>query len=186
MTDRLPPGQFATDLWPVMDLGVRPKGRAEDWVFEVRTDADEVLQSFDLKALGAFPRIERKVDLHAASTWSRLGLAVSGHALREVLATCPPPPGTRRLRFVGADGVVSSLPVSALDGEELLLVDRAEQRTLTRAHGGPLRLLAPDRYAVKSIKWLKALIYASEDALDPRERRGVHEDADPWKEQRFA
>ena len=53
-------------------------------------------------------------------------------------------------------------------------------------HGGPVRMLVPKLYFWKSAKWIDNLEFAAEDELGFWERRGYHNDADPWKEQRYS
>jgi len=53
-------------------------------------------------------------------------------------------------------------------------------------HGWPLRLIVPGRYFWKSAKWLRGLELAASDRPGFWERYGYHNDADPWKEQRYS
>ena len=57
---------------------------------------------------------------------------------------------------------------------------------LTPEHGWPLRLVVPGKYFWKSAKWLRAIELRAADAPGFWERYGYHNDADPWKEQRYA
>jgi len=50
----------------------------------------------------------------------------------------------------------------------------------------PVRLVVPKRYAWKSAKWLTGIEFHQEDRPGFWEVRGYHNDADPWKEQRFS
>ena len=53
-------------------------------------------------------------------------------------------------------------------------------------HGWPLRLLVPKKYFWKSAKWIRGLEFIEHDRLGFWERYGYHNDADPWKEERFS
>ena len=62
----------------------------------------------------------------------------------------------------------------------------ADGEPLTPEHGWPLRLVVPGKYFWKSAKWLRAIELRATDAPGFWERYGYHNDADPWKEQRYA
>ena len=57
---------------------------------------------------------------------------------------------------------------------------------LTAEHGGPLRLIVPQLYAWKSVKWVRGFTLLDHDQLGFWERNGYHEYGDPWKEQRYS
>ncbi len=53
-------------------------------------------------------------------------------------------------------------------------------------HGYPVRVVSPSRYFYKSLKWLKEIVFLSEDQLGFWERAsGYHNVGDPWLEQRL-
>jgi len=49
-----------------------------------------------------------------------------------------------------------------------------------------LRLVVPKKYFWKSAKWVRGLEMMAQDRLGFWEVRGYHNDADPWKEERYA
>ena len=76
-------------------------------------------------------------------------------------------------------------PLSALDGEQALIVYEADDAPLTPEHGSPVRLLIPTKYFWKSAKWLRGIELSSVDKPGFWERYGYHNDADYWQEQRY-
>jgi DMSO/TMAO reductase YedYZ molybdopterin-dependent catalytic subunit len=44
----------------------------------------------------------------------------------------------------------------------------------------------PGTYFWKSAKWLRGVEFSAEDRLGFWERNGYHNEADPWKEQRYS
>ena len=48
------------------------------------------------------------------------------------------------------------------------------------------KVAVPRRYAWKSAKWLVGMEFHAEDRPGYWEVRGYHNDADPWKEERYA
>ena len=73
-----------------------------------------------------------------------------------------------------------------LDDDDVLLADMADGAPLTPDHGYPLRLVVPKRYFWKSAKWVRGLQFMPVDQPGFWERYGYHNDADPWKEERFS
>ena len=92
------------------------------------------------------------------------------------------------VRFVIAhaeQGFTANLPIEALDDDAALLAYEADGAPLTAEHGYPLRLMVPSRYFWKSAKWLRGLEFSDVDRPGFWEGYGYHNDADPWKEERY-
>jgi DMSO/TMAO reductase YedYZ molybdopterin-dependent catalytic subunit len=49
-----------------------------------------------------------------------------------------------------------------------------------------MRLVVPGKYFWKSAKWLRGIELVSVDRPGFWERYGYHNDADPWKEERYS
>ena len=78
------------------------------------------------------------------------------------------------------------MPLSSLEDDDALLATHADGEPLTPDHGWPLRLVVPGKYFWKSAKWLRgdrALARSTSPGF--WERYGYHNDADPWKEERY-
>ena len=83
-------------------------------------------------------------------------------------------------------GYTANVPLSVLDDDDVLLADTFEGEPLEPDHGYPLRLIVPKRYFWKGPKWIRGLEFLDHDQLGFWERYGYHNDADPWKEERFS
>ncbi|HEX8941480.1 MAG TPA: molybdopterin-dependent oxidoreductase, partial [Candidatus Limnocylindrales bacterium] len=83
-------------------------------------------------------------------------------------------------------GYTTNLPLEVFDDEDVLLADTFDGRPLEPEHGGPLRVVVPKRYFWKSAKWVRGLEFLDHDVPGFWERYGYHNDADFWKEERFA
>ncbi len=57
---------------------------------------------------------------------------------------------------------------------------------LETAHGGPLRLVVPKKYAYKSAKWVRRVVFTEVQEPGFWEQRGYSNSADPWKEERYS
>ncbi|MEZ6013515.1 MAG: molybdopterin-dependent oxidoreductase [Planctomycetota bacterium] len=189
---QLPPGQRAVENWPVLDLGDQPEVSRADWRLAVSgaVAAPRTLTYDDLLAL---PRTQLEVDFHCVTTWSRMDLSVSGVRLRDLLADVAPLDEARFVEFTGYDRqpgtdvpYTTTLPLERAAEEDVMLVVEADGEPLTRAHGGPVRVIVPRLYAWKGTKWLRAITLLPEERLGFWETRGYSNTAEPWFNDRYS
>ncbi len=69
------------------------------------------------------------------------------------------PPGARGLDVVSVTGYRRRFPVA--DVERLLLATHASDSPLSDGHGGPVRLVAPDRRGFWWVKWVRSVEWTS-------------------------
>ena len=181
---RLPPGQYLTEKWPVLHAGDVPETDLPTWDLRVFGEVEQEL-ALSWEELQALPRTEHTQDIHCVTRWSKFDMTFGGVHWRELEALCRP---ARAARFVVAhaeQGFTSNVPLSFLRNELALLADSASGEPLTPEHGWPLRLVIPGKYFWKSAKWLRGIELASADRPGFWERYGYHNDADPFREQRY-
>lgn len=181
---RLPPGQWLASRFPVLDLGRRPKIAPAAWSLTIDGAVAEPCQ-IDWTTLHTFPQEERTVDIHCVTRWTRLDETWVGVAPRQILAHCQPQADARFVWLEASDDYSTNLPLDALLAPDALLAHRLNGKALSTDHGGPVRLVLPQLYFWKSIKWVKRLTLTREDTRGFWEQRGYHNDADPWREERF-
>ena len=104
---------------------------------------------------------------------------------RELAPLANPLPTARFVIAHAEHGFTSNVPLSFLEDENALLVTHADGEPLAAEHGGPMRLVIPGKYFWKSAKWLRGIELSSVDKPGFWERYGYHNDADPWKEERY-
>jgi DMSO/TMAO reductase YedYZ molybdopterin-dependent catalytic subunit len=182
---RLPPGQYFTAKWPVLHAG--SVARYDDlatWTLRVFGEVEnEVELSWD--QLNALPRSSNTQDIHCVTRWSRFDAHFEGVHWRELAKLTQPKPTARFVIAHAEAGFTSNVPISFLEADEALLASHADGAPLTPDHGYPLRLVIPGKYFWKSAKWLRGIELASVDKPGFWERYGYHNDADPWKEERY-
>ena len=81
-------------------------------------------------------------------------------------------PGARSIAVIGADEFSSSIPPDAQTLASTLLVYEMNDEVLPLEHGYPARLLIPNRYGMKSPKWVIAMRPLNEVHLDWYGQRG--------------
>ena len=84
------------------------------------------------------------------------------------------------------NGYATNLPLEAMLGDDVLVAYEYDGSALEPVHGGPVRMLVPKLYFWKSAKWLRGFEFLEQDAKGFWEIRGYHNDADPWKEERYS
>ena len=193
---RLPPGQSLTQKFPVLHYGPVPKFNPATWDFrvwgEVEEDARWTWDEFD-----QLPRNKVYMDIHCVTRWSKFDTEWEGVSLRTLFEEgfIKPLPSAKFVVQHAEYGFTVNLPLEVLLQDNFLLATHFNGETLTPDHGYPLRGVIghiPDRddlkspYFWKGAKWLRGLEFLPKDRLGFWEQAGYHNEADVWKEQRFA
>ena len=181
---RLPPGQYLTEMWPVLHAGSVPRTDLETWDFRVFGEVENAV-TLSWEEFDALPRSDNVQDIHCVTRWSRFDTRFRGVHWREVAKLVRPRPSAHYVVAHAEQGFTANLPLSFLEDDLALLATEADGEPLTPDHGWPLRLVVPGKYFWKSAKWLRGLELRSTDQPGFWERYGYHNDADPWREQRY-
>jgi DMSO/TMAO reductase YedYZ molybdopterin-dependent catalytic subunit len=183
----LPPGQAATGKFPVVGETVPMPGlSAESYRFEIGGLVEQA-RGYSFAELLALPQQGRTIDIHCVTGWSRRAVAMRGVPLAALLARAGIKAGAAYVRFVAhsARAHDTTLPLD-LALQQTWLVHEMDGAPLPAEHGGPLRTVTPGRYFYKSLKWLARIELLARDAPGYWERESAyHNEADPWREQRF-
>jgi DMSO/TMAO reductase YedYZ molybdopterin-dependent catalytic subunit len=183
--ERLPPGQYLTEKWPVLHAGTIPETDLATWDFRVQGEVKNPI-TLSWEEFKALPATEITIDIHCVTRWSRFDTSFRGVHWRELAKLVEP---TKSARFVVAhaeQGFTSNVPLEAIEDPDALLAYEADGEPLAPEHGRPLRLVVPKRYFWKSAKWLRAIELLDHDQPGFWERYGYHNDADYWKEERYS
>src|ERR671936_655688 len=180
--ERLPPGQYLTDKWPVLHAGSVPKTDLATWDFRVWGEVGAPLR-LTWEELKQLPASEVTVDIHCVTRWSRFDTTFRGVHWRELAKLVEPKPSARFVVAHAEQGFTANVPLAALEDEQALIAYEADGEPLVPEHGWPLRLVIPTKYFWKSAKWLRGIELTAEDRPGFWERYGYHNDADPFKEE---
>jgi DMSO/TMAO reductase YedYZ molybdopterin-dependent catalytic subunit len=154
-SERIPPGQYATDDFPVLSAGPTPPVALEGWTFSIVGEVAEP-RTWSWEEFRALPGEAITVDIHCVTKWSKLDTAWA-----------------------------TSLPLEDLTDGKAWIAFRYDGEELDPEHGGPARLLVPHLYFWKSAKWVRGLRLTREDEPGFWESLGYHSYGDPWREQRY-
>ena len=182
---RLPPGQVLTDKWPVLHYGSVPKLDLSAWSFRV-FGLVEREKRWTWEEFLSLPRVEVRNDIHCVTRWSKFDNLWQGVAVKDVLREAGVRTEARYAIAHAEQGFTANLPLAELLKDDVLLALKHGGEDLTPEHGWPLRLVVPNRYFWKSAKWIRGLELSASDRPGFWEQNGYHNDADPWKEERFS
>lgn len=183
--NRLPPGQRLVEKWPVLDLGVTPRLERADWRLTV-DGLVEAPAAWSWDEVMALPQSDVRADIHCVTTWSLYDSLWRGIRTRDLIALVRPRPEARFVILRAYDGYTTNLPLARFAEDDALLAHSRNGAEIPLEHGAPLRVVVPSLYFWKSAKWVRRITFAAEDAPGYWEVRGYHNDADPWKEERYA
>ena len=131
-----------------------------------------------LPALQALPVARQVSDFHCVTGWSVEDVRWTGVRIRDVLAPAGPLPEAGALSFVSAERpYVDSLTLEQALLPDVMLAWHMDARPLTRPHGAPMRLVVPQMYGYKSVKWVERIVVTREPIVGYWEQRGYDRDA---------
>jgi DMSO/TMAO reductase YedYZ molybdopterin-dependent catalytic subunit len=181
---RIPQGQARVSDFPVLDMGLRPAVDKATWKLQLfgLVENPQMLAWTEFMAL---PQTTHVSDMHCVTRWSQLDMDWQGVLARELVMLAAPLPEAQFVTLHGFDQYTTNLPLEALLDDDVLIAHSVFGEPLSMDHGWPARMVVPKRYAWKGTKWISAIEFHAKDRPGFWEVRGYHNDADPWKEQRF-
>ena len=180
--ERVPPGQYVVDDFPVLSAGPTPDVALDTWTFTVTGEVDEP-RSWTWEEFRALPTETITTDIHCVTRWSKLDTeweGVSVDTLLDGLETVA--------EYVVAfcdGGYTTNLPLDDVVDGKAWVAFAYDGDDLEPEHGFPARLLVPHLYFWKSAKWVRGMRLVGEDEPGFWETLGYHERGDPWQEQRY-
>ena len=183
---RLPPGQYATERFPVLTVGDVPHYRSpDDWSLEI-TGLVESPLSLGFDELCAMTAVTMTADIHCVTKWSKFDTTWTGVRLSDLLDLAGVRPDATHVIQHAEYGYSTNLALEQVRQPDVLVAYAYEGQPLDPEHGAPVRTVVPHRYFWKSAKWLRALEVTDEDHPGFWEENGYHNDGDPFGEQRHS
>jgi DMSO/TMAO reductase YedYZ molybdopterin-dependent catalytic subunit len=181
--NRLPPGQYLTDRFPVLHVGDVPTYSPGEWNLTVNGLVDKPF-TLTFEELTALPSVTLTTDIHCVTKWSKFDTVWRGVKLKDLLDTAGIQPDATHVMGVAEYGYTANLPMEDALRDESMVVWEYEGEAIEPIHGGPVRLLVPNLYFWKSPKWLRGIELMNADKPGFWERNGYHMYGDPFLEQR--
>lgn len=181
---RVPPGQYATDRFPVLHAGATPRIDLSTWDFRVEGLVENP-RTWSYEEILAMPASTKQFDIHCVTKWSKLDTTWVGVEVTRVIDSVVPLPEATHVIVWAEHGFTANLPLEDFRRAENLFAYRFGGEDLELDHGWPLRLVVPHLYFWKSVKWVRGLRFLDHDEPGFWERNGYHMYGDPWREQRY-
>ena len=163
--------------------GSLPKRSAAEYRLTVEglVDRPAVLDIADLRE--RLPQTMLTKDFQCVTGWRVTEVPWQGVKLADLLDEVGLQRSATHVRFWSFDGVYTeTLTLDQARRDDVLIAHRMQGGSVTRAHGGPVRLYVAPMYGYKSLKWLERIEVtdALDDPTDPGywERNGY--DVDAW------
>ena len=182
-SDRVPPGQYVTNDFPVLSAGPTPQTPPEDWTFTIAANGD-VLRRWTWDEFRELPSETITTDIHCVTKWSKLDTTWEGVSV-DTLLEAVDQDAAYVIAFCDG-GYTTNLPLEDLTGGKAWVAFGYDGEALEPEHGGPARLLVPHLYFWKSAKWVRGLALREDDEPGFWETYGYHMYGDPWREQRYS
>lgn len=134
--------------------------------------------SLTYERLRALPRAEQVSSFHCVTGWTVQNVHWAGVRLVDVFDLVRPRPDTGALEFVSDEQpYVDYLTMQEALLPDVMLAYEMDGKPLPREHGAPLRLIVPEMYGYKNVKWLGAINLVPHSANGYWEQLGYDRDA---------
>jgi DMSO/TMAO reductase YedYZ molybdopterin-dependent catalytic subunit len=183
-SDRVPPGQYLTNGFPIMTYGQTPKISSDQWEFKVWGLV--TAKTFTWDDFMSMPQNNFTADFHCVTRWSKLDVQWTGVKVTDFLQHLEIDPKAAYIMQHCYGGYTTNIPLSDFIKEENFFAHTLFGQPLPVDNGGPMRLVVPHLYAWKSAKWINGIEFMREDKSGFWERNGYHRRGEPWTEERYS
>jgi DMSO/TMAO reductase YedYZ molybdopterin-dependent catalytic subunit len=136
-------------------------------------------RSFTLGDLKSLRRAEQVSTFHCVTGWTVDDVHWAGVRIKDVLAEVRPRQEATAIRFTSAEpGYNDSLTLDQALLGDVLLAYEMDGGPLSRPHGAPLRLVIPEMYGYKNVKWVTRLELLARPTAGYWEQHGY--DVNAW------
>jgi DMSO/TMAO reductase YedYZ molybdopterin-dependent catalytic subunit len=127
----------------------------------------------------ALPQARQTTDFHCVTGWTVGGVHWQGVRLQDLWDRAKPTAQARYANFVSLEQpYVDSLSMGQTTLPNVMLAHSMDNLPLTQAHGAPMRLVIPEMYGYKGVKWLTRIDLVPKLEAGFWEQRGY--DVDAW------
>lgn len=128
-----------------------------------------------------FVKLTRTVqvsDFHCVTGWSVYKNTWEGISLAQLLKQAGVKPEAHSVKFYSGDGVYTdAITMDQAQMEDIMVAVMHDGKPIPADLGGPVRLVIPQMYAYKSVKWLNRIELIDSEHIGYWEERGYDKDA---------
>jgi DMSO/TMAO reductase YedYZ molybdopterin-dependent catalytic subunit len=180
----LPPGQREVLNLSVLHVGNIPINN-EEWPLKVLGAVKNRL-NLSYQQLRELPKKVSTSDFHCVTGWTKFENKWEGVQFKTIMELADVRKWANFATIKCKLGYTTSLPIEQLSREDVLLAYRLDDEELAPKHGGPLRLVVPQKYGYKSAKWVEEIKFTVTQEIGYWESRGYSNTADPFTNDRRA
>jgi DMSO/TMAO reductase YedYZ molybdopterin-dependent catalytic subunit len=178
LRDALPPGLIPSG-WRIYTIsGSMPKFHPATWRLRIDglVDKPTSLTYADLLKL---PRAEQVSTFHCVTGWTVKNVHWGGVRFRDLLAVAQPQIQGTVLQFISAEvPYTDTLTLRQAELHDAMLAYEMNGKPLSRDHGAPVRVVIPEMYGYKNVKWVERIVVTSDVMPGYWEQNGY--DVDAW------
>jgi DMSO/TMAO reductase YedYZ molybdopterin-dependent catalytic subunit len=128
--------------------------------------------------LRALPRVEQVSNFHCVTGWTVNNVRWGGVPISDVLAAAKPSSTAHALEFVSMEVPYTDyLTLQQAAIHDVMLAYEMDGKLLPREHGAPVRLIIPQMYGYKNVKWLGGINLVPQEQLGYWEQLGYDQNA---------
>jgi DMSO/TMAO reductase YedYZ molybdopterin-dependent catalytic subunit len=106
----------------------------------------------------AFPKAEQVSTFHCVTGWTVTDVHWGGVRFRDLLAQAGPLPAAHAVHFISAEKPYQDyLTLADLALPDVMLAYEMDGQPLLQEHGAPVRVVIPDMYGYKNVKWVEQI-----------------------------
>jgi methionine sulfoxide reductase catalytic subunit len=162
-------------VYTVTDI---PNSSSQTWSFAV----DGLVDKSGRWNWEQFLKLARTVqvsDFHCVTGWSVYKNTWEGIPLSAMLKQAGVKPNAKFVKFYSGDGVYTdTLSLEQANMDDVMVALLHDGKPIHPDYGGPVRLIVPQMYAYKSVKWLQRIELIDKDQIGYWEERGY--DTNAW------
>jgi DMSO/TMAO reductase YedYZ molybdopterin-dependent catalytic subunit len=172
------PNVVTSERFRYYSVGYIPNYDAATWRLKVDGAGANSTLSLTMDQLKAFPNVAIKSDFRCVTGWRVQDCVWRGVRLRDLMDSAGQNSRTRFVTFYSGDGVYTdSLTIAQARSDHAIVAWELNGAPLIREQGYPLRLIYPDMYGYKNVKWLRRIELKSNRDVGFWEQNGWDIDA---------
>jgi DMSO/TMAO reductase YedYZ molybdopterin-dependent catalytic subunit len=135
-------------------------------------------RSLSYGELTNLPKAEQISTFHCVTGWTVHNVHWGGVRFQHLFDLVKPLPAATAVRFVSLERPYDdSLTLEQLRFPDAMLAYEMDRRPLSRPHGSPARVVLPEMYGYKGVKWLTRLEFVARQPNGYWEQNGYDQDA---------
>jgi DMSO/TMAO reductase YedYZ molybdopterin-dependent catalytic subunit len=124
------------------------------------------------------PRARQTTDFHCVTGWSVANVRWAGVRIEHLLRLVEPLPSATAIRFVSMEEpYVDALTLAQALLPDVMVAYELDGAPLSRPHGSPARVVIPEMYGYKGVKWLTRMELVAHEPRGYWENLGYDQDA---------